>query len=339
MSHIIGTVQVLGAPLVIGPGATIFNPPAAPLGTKLLMLHFQNLNFQPGDQLQVNLGYDVDTFTAADGPAFWTRPVNVYAFPAGVQITYIPLGPPTGSVELDQYGRGERHLGEPSQPHPSFSNCDPFYQPPSYVEPQYDPFWYCADPPNWENAACATPSTDVRARVARSVGMIVTVETSDATGILELSSCSVTLVDSDKVLCAGHCHTPEEALSSSVTFDYQTDCAGNQPAGYNPQFFKVKAVLGHKNVDASLDYSLMQLVNAPAGIPIIQMRPDLPGVGELVFGVHHPNAAVKKLSVPHGEGFAAVTGSTSSGITVPSNFHVSGGSSGSGLFDMAGRIV
>jgi hypothetical protein len=337
MSHITGTVQVLGTPLIIGPGTTLFNPPAAPGGTKLLILHFQNLNFQPGDQLQVKLGYAIDTFTAADGPAFWTRPVNVYAFPAGVEITYVPAGPPTGSVQLDQYGRGEQHSGESG--HPSISNCDPFYQGPNYVEPTYDPFWYCMNPPNWENVACATPSTDVRAKVARSVGMIVSVERSEFTGTLELSTCSVTLVDSDKVITAGHCHTPEEALNSSVTFDYQTKCDGSRPAGYNPKFYKVKAVLGHKNIGSSLDYSLLQLAEAPVGIPIIQMRHDFAGVGEHVFGVHHPNGAVKKLSIPHGEGFSTVTGSSSGGINVPTNFHVSGGSSGSGLFDTAGRIV
>src|SRR5258708_7676695 len=143
VSHITGTIQILGAPLMIGPGITVFNPPASPApgGTKYLVLHFQNLNFQPGDELQVNLGYDIDRFTAADGPSFWTRPVNVYAFPAGVQITYVAAGPATGSVQLDQYGRGEEHQGETG--HPSFSNCDPFYQG-QYQEPTaYDPFWYC----------------------------------------------------------------------------------------------------------------------------------------------------------------------------------------------------
>jgi hypothetical protein len=95
--------------------------------------------------LQVSLGYDVDTFTAADAPEFWTCPVNVYVFPAGVQITYVPSGVDhTGNVQLGQYGRGERHVGETG--HPSFSNCDPFYQPPSYQEPTYDPYWYCTDP-------------------------------------------------------------------------------------------------------------------------------------------------------------------------------------------------
>jgi hypothetical protein len=337
MSHITGTVQVLTTPLIISPGVTIFNPPAAPGGTKLLMLHFQNPNFQPGDQLQVNLGYDVDVFTATDGPAFWTRPVNVYAFPAGVQITYVAAGPPTGSVQLFEYGRGERHAAVPDPGHSGFSDCDPFYQPPSYVEPTYDPFWFCAPPPNWENVAC-TPSTDVRARVARSAGMIVTVDSQN--GIRGLSTCSVTLIDSDKVITAGHCHSPEEALTSSVTFDYQSECDGSRPGSYNPRFYKVKAVLGLKNVDQSLDYSLLQLAEAPSGIPIIQMRHDRAGVGEQVFGVHHPNGAVKKLSIPHAQGFSTITGSSSAGgITVPTNFHVSGGSSGSGLYDAAGRLV
>jgi hypothetical protein len=334
MSHIVGTVQVPGAPMNIAAGTTLFNPAQAPGGTKFLLLHFQNLNFHAGDQLAIDLGYDTDVFTAADGPDFWTRPINVYAFPAGASITYTG----TGNVQLDQYGRGERHLGEPSQPMPSFSNCDPFYQS-AYVEPQYDPFWFCSFPPNWENAASTTPAADVRAKVVPSTGMIVTVENSDVTGIKQVSSCSVTLVDFDKVISAGHCHTPTEALTASVTFDYETDGGGNRPAGYNPRFYKVKAVVGQKNVDTSLDYSLLQLAAAPPGVPVIQMRPNLPAVGEQVFGLHHPNGAVKKLSVPHGEGFAQVIASSASGIFVPSTFHVSGGSSGSGLFDAAGRIV
>jgi len=130
MSHNTGTVQVLGAPLTITPGpTTIFDPPDAPGGTKLLMLHFQNLDFEPGDTLQVNLGYDIDEFTAADGPAFWTRPINIYAFPGGVEITYVAAGPATGSVQMDRFGRGERMTGQPG--HASFSNCDPFYEPPA----------------------------------------------------------------------------------------------------------------------------------------------------------------------------------------------------------------
>jgi hypothetical protein len=66
------------------------------------------------------------------------------------------------------------------------------------------------------------------------------------------------------------------------------------------------------------------------------MRMDLPAVGEQVFGIHHPNGAVKKLSVPH-PAFGTVTSSGGSGIGV--SLDVSGGSSGSGLFDTAGRIT
>ena len=336
MSHNTGTVQVLAAPLIIGPGPTTFNPEAAEGGTKLLILHFQNPDFKPGDELHVNLGYDIDVFTAADGPSFWTRPINVYAFPDGVEITYIPAGPPTGSVQMDKFGRGERMNG--SAGHPSFSNCDPFYQPPAFTEPTYDPWWYCDEPPNWENSARVSPASDIRAQVARSVGMIITVEGD------HISTCSVTLIDSDKIITAGHCHTPEEALSSSVIFNYMTDENGNRPASYEPFFYKVKEVLFHKNQNASFDYSLLRLAEAPAGIPSIQMRHDIPAPPEQVFGVHHPNGAVKKLSIPHELGFATVNGNlsfwgTGAVITVPSNFDVSGGSSGSGLFDTAGRIV
>ncbi len=340
MSHITGTVQILGTPLVIGPGATVFNPPAAPGGTKLLMLHFRNPNFMPGDSLVVELGYDVDTFSPASGQEFWTRPINVYAFPAGVQITYNAAGA-GGAVELFEYGRGERHAAVPSPGHSSFSNCDPFFPPPGYTEPTYDPFWYCNDPPHWDNVACLPPG-DIRARAARSVGMIVTADTQG--GVRGLSTCSVTLVDADKVITAGHCHTPAEALTSSVIFNYETLCDGSRPPGYAPQFYKVTAVLAHHALDGVGDFSLLQLAEAPVGIPIVQMRPSLPQApggspGEQVYGIHHPNGAVKKFVRPVAEEIARVVSSTLSSIQVPETVHVSGGSSGSGLFDMAGRIV
>jgi hypothetical protein len=344
MSHITGTVQPETPALTIGPDsgtpatapntwAVSFAHTAAPGGTKLLILHFQNVSLPAANRLEVDLGYDTDVFTSADGSSFWTRPINVYALAGGlVPIRYVTSGALNGSVQLDRYGRGERHVGETG--HPSNSNCDPFQGAATYVEPTYDPFWYCANPPNWENVARAA-APDVRALVARSVGIIVSVEHSTFTGIEEVSTCSVTLVDSDKVITAGHCHTPAEALGSSVTFDYQTDAAGNRPAGYNARFYKVVEVIKHHWPGA--DYSLLRLASPPPGIPEIQMRHDLPAFGEQVFGIHHPNGAVKKLSTPH-PGFATVTGTGASAINVPSTFHVSGGSSGSGLFDRAGRI-
>lgn len=339
MSHVTGTVQTLTPAIDLGPNtgapptspntwALDFEPAAAPMGTKFVILHFQNVSLPGSSRLEVDLGYDTDVFTAADGEQFWTRPANVYVLPGGkVPIRYIQVGAGAGGVQLDRYGRGERHIGTPG--HPSFSNCDPFLGDPVYVEPTYDPFWYCAEPPNWENVACAP--ADVRAQVARGVGMIVTIHGN------EVSTCSATLVDADKVITAGHCHSTEEALSASVTFDYQTECGGARPPGYNARFFKVTAVLKHK-WNGIQDYSLLQLKTAPPGVPVVQLRHDVPAPGEQVFGVHHPNGAVKKLSIPH-PGFATVLSSNLTRITVGSEFDVSGGSSGSGLFDLAGRIV
>jgi len=308
----------------------------APGGTKFLILHFRNVSLPPGNRLEVDLGYGTDVFTSADSPEFWTRPVNIYVLPGGlVPIRYITSGTPTGGVDLDRYGRGESHAGE--EGHPSISNCDPFLKDVTYTEPTYDPFWYCANPPNWENVARVTDPTDVRARVAPSVGMIVSVGPSSHTRIEQVSTCSVTLVGADTVLTAGHCHMPADALNSSVTFDYRLDAAGNRPAGYNARFYKVKEVVNHRYAKG-FDYSLLRLAEAPVGIPVVQMRHDIPAINEEIFGVHHPNGAPKKLSVPH-PAFDKVTSSGTMFINVPDNFAVSGGSSGSGLFDRAGRIV
>lgn len=349
MSHITGTLQPVAPSKIIGPGtgdpptspgvwSFDFIPSAAPGGTKLAMLHFKNVSLPGTSRLEVDLGYATDVFTAADGTDFWTRPANIYAPALGgldgkVPIRYVQGGG-AGTVELDLWGRGEEHAGEPG--HPSISNSDPFQKESTYIEPTYDPFWFCVNPPNWENAA-KVADPDVRAHVGRSVGMILTVEKSTFTGIVQLSTCSVTLIDTDKIITAGHCHTPQEALSSSVTFDWRLTADGKRPNPYTCRFYKVKSVVKHHHA-GGFDYSILQLAEAPVGVPIVQMRHDLPGVGEQVFGIHQPNGAPKKLSVPH-PGFSSVVSSAAMGITVPTNFHVSGGSSGSGLFDTAGRIV
>ncbi|MDV7391641.1 trypsin-like serine protease, partial [Arthrospira platensis SPKY1] len=168
-------------------------------------------------------------------------------------------------MQIDRYGRGERHAG--IQDPGALSNCDPFLGDAVYVEPIYDPFWYCSEPPNWENVACVP--ADVRTQVARSVGMIVSIHGD------HVSTCSVTLVDADKVVTAGHCITTAEAETASVVFDYQTDCAGNRPPGYAARFHKVSAVL-QRRWDGTHDYALLQLATAPAGIPALQMRHDVP---------------------------------------------------------------
>ena len=340
MSHITGTVVTQSPTFKIGPGggpgttAVTFSPPASPVqgGTKLLILHFTGVNLPGTSTMEVDLGYGKDVFTAADGPDFWTRPVNVYALPGGVPIRLIAT---TGAAkaEIDKYGRGERHAGV--QDPTAFSNCDPFLGDQTYTEPKYDPFWYCSEPPEWDNVRCV-PVGDIRRDVSASVGMIMDVDGAN------LSTCSVTLIAPDVVITAGHCVTNllEAARSGSVFFGYQTECDGARPGGYQPIVAKCVEVLAQK-WDGTNDYCLMRIA-VPAGglgVPERQMRHDLPGVGEQVFGLHHPNGAVMKLSKPKAAALATVIGTGSGVIQVSSNFDVSGGSSGSALFDLAGRVL
>jgi hypothetical protein len=347
MSHVTGTIQTLSPFQGIGPDFGIntlgFLPADAPAptippgGIKFVLLHFSSAVIPAGSRLEVDLGYDTDVFTSADGPDFWTRPANVRVFPDGrVPIRFIPGATPTGGVRLVAYGRGERHAGD--QDPTAYSNSDPFLIDTPYTEAKYDPTWFCVKnppTPNWENVA-RIPAGDIRLNVARSVCMIVSVHGNT------VSTCSGTLVGPDVVITAAHCleHPADEIPTSSVTFDYQTDAAGSRPAGYNPRFFKVKQLIKMGNpASSNRDYSFIQLTVPPGGlgIPPVTMRPDLPAVGEQVFGVHHPNGAVKKLSRPH-DGFLTVFARPNNTVEVK-NLDVSGGSSGSGLFDNQGRLV
>ena len=152
MSHVTGTIQTLDTPVTVGPGtgmpptspntwAVDFPYTDAPSGTKLLMLHFQNVDLSGANRLEVDLGYDTDVFTSGDGASFWTRPIDNRAFPAGiVRVRYIASGTPTGSVQIDRYGRGERHAGDTDPT--ALSNCDPFFRDTQYIEPEYAPFCY-----------------------------------------------------------------------------------------------------------------------------------------------------------------------------------------------------
>jgi hypothetical protein len=355
MSHVTGTVQTVTPAIIIGPDsgsppsslntwALNFSHVPAPAGTKLLILHFTGASFPPSNRLEVGLGYggEMDVFTSADGTDFWTRPINIYALPSGlVPIRYITNGAATGGVQLDQYGRGERHTKDPANANALFdslSNCDPFLGTASYLEPDYAKFWFCNDPPNWENVACAASAGDIRNTVAPSVGMIMHVDFSQELGFY-LSTCSVTLVSADTIITAGHCMTNpiEDALSSSVIFGYQTNCDGTKPGGYSPRVVKVKEVIRQRYADGTAnDYCLLRLKTAVPGITPRPMRTDIPASSEQVFGIHHPNGAVKKLSIPH-PGFATVASSGPTSIQV--SLDVSGGSSGSGLFDTTGRIT
>ncbi len=352
MSHITGTIVTIG-PVTIGPDSGSpptsantwtysFSPTPPPIGnTKFVILHFQSANLPAHNRVEVDLGYggEKDVFTSADGGDFWTRPVNVAALAATVTVRYISNGAATGSIVFDRYGRGERHPGDldPS----ALSNSDPFLLDATYTEPVYDPFWFCHTPPHWENAACVIPGGDIRTTVAPSVGIIIQASETEYTtpAFPILVTCTGTLIDTDLVIGAGHCMTNpiEDAKSASIVFGYQTECDGSRPAGYSPRVAKVKRVI-RQRYDSGFDYCLFQLDVPPGGlgIPPLTMRTDLPAIGEQIFGVHHPNGAVKKLSIPH-PGFETVISSDSMGIHV--NLDVSGGSSGSGLFDTAGRIV
>jgi hypothetical protein len=323
--------------------------PAPVDGTKLVMLHFTGASFPAGCHLEVDLAYgggEMDVFDATNGTDFWTRPINVYNLPAGkVAIRYITSGGNAGSVLLDRYGRGERHTQDPTISDPAFigySNCDPFLDPNQnpndYLEPTYAPAWFCNTPPNWENVGCIKPAGDIRNQVAPSVGMIIHVDYNKIAGFI-LSTCSVTLIAPDLVITAGHClqDPVEDSESASIIFGYQAECNGKRPNPYNPQVCKVKEVIAQRFADGtSNDYCLIRLTKPVVGITPTPMRLDVPGVGEQVFGIHHPNGAVKKLSPPH-QNFASVISSATTGIEV--DIDVSGGSSGSGLFDSAGRIV
>src|SRR5574341_1452829 len=356
MSHIIGVVQAVTPAATIGPD---FGPPTSPntwtfnfaytpalTGTKFVMLHFTGASLPANNRLEVDLGYsggEMDVFTSMDGSDFWTRPINVYVVGATIAIRYITNGAATGGVQLDQYGLGERHTKDPTNPDPSFnslSNCDPFLGDATYLEPDYATFWFCENPPNWENMACTQPAGDIRNTVAPSVGMIVHVEYNKDLGLV-LSSCTVHLISPNTVVTAGHCmaNPIEDAQSASVIFNYATRCNDQRPAGYTGRFFKVKEVIRQRFADGSFnDYCLLRL-KVPVGglgIPSVAMRTDIPAPGEQVFGIHHPNGAVKKLSIPH-PGFATVTSSDPNGIGV--SLDVAGGSSALSLFDTAGRIT
>jgi hypothetical protein len=252
-----------------------------------VILHFRNANFAANSVLEIDLGYDTDTFTAADGDEFWTRPINVAALSGNqVPIRYISTGAATGGVELDQYGRGERQEEEPelaSTPDfQSLSNCDPFLVQPNppneYMEPDYATHWFCAgSPPNWENAECVTPPSDIRNDVAAAVGMIITVEDE------WVSSCSVTLISPNRVIMAGHCIADpgEETFSSSVTFDYAVNCNGHIPNNYNARFHKVIKLIKFRNKTINglyYDYSVLELAVPPGGLGItpLVMKNDLP---------------------------------------------------------------
>lgn len=353
MSHRIGTINPI-TPITIGPDSGVaatssntwafgFIPASAPTGTKFVILHFTGATLPAANRLEVELGYDMDRFTAADGPDFWTRPIKV---PGSGTITmrYITNGSNSGHVVLGEYGRGEpmESVGTTPDRH-NHTNPDIFLLDTPYVEPSYELRGFCGPTPIWENIGCV-PAGDVRANVAKSVCLFIHAEIDEDNQQPDLSSCTGTLIGPDLVLCAGHCVSDANDLnghSGSVTFDFQTNCDGTRPASYNPKFYKVNKTLRSKAQVSGLDYSLLQLKTPVPGVPAVPLRPDRPNVNDEVFEVHHPQAVTKKVSAWHTGAQAKISSiATSNGfLYLFANCDLTGGSSGSALFDLSGRII
>src|SRR5688572_14948298 len=356
MSHICGTVPDV-ANYHIGPDSgppsdppdTWLKPfvhPPAPTGTKFVILHFANVTLPGSNRLEVDLGYDTDVFTSADGGEFWTRPINVGAVGAAIPIRYITNGAATGGAFIDRFGRAESFLTN-DLPHNSITNCNPFmvggWQEPDFphingsTEPRYDSFWICDKnaPPRWGNIRCADAAS-IQRTVAKSVGMIVTIHEADADHpIPTVSGCTATLIDSDLVVTAAHCieHFHFEVPTSSVTFDYEVQCDGSLVPAYNAVFFKVIKLVKFRFTDGR-DYAVLQLRGAPP-LPPVPVRITEMVIGEDAFAIHHPNGAVKKVSPATGMGQISGVDTVEVGI----NLDISGGSSGGPLLDASGNIV
>jgi hypothetical protein len=345
VSHRLGSVLTPpGGQLVTGPGSgqpatspnvwqTTFSPPLAPGGTKFLMLHFTGAAFAGADRLEVDLGYATDVFTAASGTDFWTRPVSGNS----ITIRYVDEGSGTGQVTLGEYGRGEGLQGGGQ----TNTNADLFLLGSPFAEPTYwNPACICPTgaSPSWENVGCLPPG--VMRTAARSVGMFVNVDGD------HLSSCSAALIAPDLILTAGHCiSTDAQAVTGAFTLDFETNCDGARPAGYNPRFFKLRRVVrtgwtrAPGDARPRLDYSVIQLDTAPGGIgaPALQVRPGAPALGEELFAIHHPRGVVKKVSRRPADPGCSLN--SQSPPVVGFTCDLDNGSSGSPTFDLAGRIV
>jgi hypothetical protein len=349
MGHIVGTVQPVAQPVVIGPDSGL--PPTSantwlfeldpgappPGGIKFIIVHLQNLNLPAANRVEIDLGYDKDVLTATNDFDFWSRPVNLAAFPNGkVPIRYITNGAAAGGVTLDRFGRGERHAGDGDPT--SNSNCDPFLLDANYTEPIFNTSLFCATPPDFENADCATAG-DVRKTAAPSAGMIVHIDIA-ADGITEIvSTFSATLVEPDLVLTAAQLFvfSPTQLQSAAIIFNYATTCAGARPANYAGQFHRVKRIV-KLGFFGAVDYALLQLTVPAAGLGIAPaaIRPDVPAAGEQVFCLHHPEGAVKRLSAKHGT-FKTVISADANAVIA--DLDVASGSVGTGLFDASGKIA
>jgi hypothetical protein len=310
-----------------------------------VMLHFAGAVFGTGAVVKVDLGYDVDLFSAGAGTEFWSRPLDPARFAQSVRIIF---SGPAGGVTLLEYGSGEPidsnefnwNAGEFMGSH---SDPDVFLHNSSYVEPIFETRLRCHNPFTWLRAAAATTAGEKKGVAA--TGIIVMTETVTpqhpvGPEMTELSSCTGTLIGPDLFLTARHCASDAngaDILSASVTFEFQTDASGNRPAGYSPRWYKViGTVAAGVPPTASrpwgTDWLILRLHTGSAGIPITpcDLRSTAPTTTEPVFAAHHPGGAAKKFQ----------RGTVASGdVQNVTGFDYAGGSSGSALFDANGKVI
>lgn len=332
MSHNLGPVVLDGRTFTQAAGLDLIPDE----DTRFVMLHFDNVNLTGAAKLTVELGYGTDVFNKNSGPDFWSRPVDTSLSPITIRITG-----GNGSARLREIGRGEpTTTGTPAgQPCGSRSNPDVFLHTSPYQEPIFETRLKCNASFDWRNAACDLPPIPaaVKDRVAAATGIIVELHR-DPHGD-HVSSCSGTLIAADLFLTARHClndPSGEDLRSASVTFEYATDCGGNRPPGHVTRFFKVIAdvasggpPISPNQPPVSTDWVIVRLDAAPGALPApLEIRDAILMNGETIFTMHHPNGAVKKTQAGvHGGGDSII------------GFDYAGGSSGSALFDVNGRLV
>jgi hypothetical protein len=331
MSHVLGRIVTDDRTFDETTGLDFVPVPGTLGGPRFVMLHFDNVSLSPNARLTVDLGYGTDVFNASSGSNFWSRPVDGSLSPIPIRITG-----GTGSARLHEHGSGEpsQTADDPGDPCGSRSNPDPFLHTDPYEEPIFETRLKCNPDFAWQNAACAlgTVPAAVKDRVAAAVGIIV------VTHHGHVSSCSGTLIAADLFLTARHClndPTGEDVRSASVTFGYATDCDGRRPPGHTARFFKVLGEVASgtpptpDEPPSAVDWVVVRLNAAPGDLPApLEMRDAALMTGEVIFTMHHPNGAVKKTQAGvHGGGPSIV------------GFDYAGGSSGSALFDVNGRLV
>jgi V8-like Glu-specific endopeptidase len=142
-------------------------------------------------------------------------------------------------------------------------------------------------------------------------------------------SCSGTLIGHDLFISAGHCFDANPNPQTQVTFNFQTDTAGNP---LPEQRFPILGVLEHRL--GGLDYEIIRLGNNPAGtFGFTLVLPVDAAVGDMVCIIGHPATAPKQVEAGPVTAFDGNQVRYNDADTLPGN-------SGSGiLHGPSGRLV